>query len=211
VTDDTKVDGRRERSRATRARVVSAATARFTERGYLATTIESVAAEAGVAVQSVYYLFGTKRNLLQAVLDARIAGDGGEVPVLERPWVEALRAERDAGAAVEGLVAASVPIVARTASVYEVIRRASADPDVAELLDETRRRRRSDQRALVEILDRAGHLRADVDVDTAADVLYGVMNEEVFQCFTRDCGWSVDRFRAWAGELLLDQLVGRRS
>ena len=209
MTGDTKADGRRERSRATRVRVVTAATALFTERGYLATTIETVAAAAGVAVQSVYYLFGTKRTLLQAVLDASIAGDVGSMPVLDRPWVDELRAERDATAAVEGLVAATVPIVARTAAVYEVVRRASADPDVAALLDETRRRRRSDQRALIEILDGAGHLRPGLDVDTATDVFYGLMNEEVFQFFTRDSGWPVERFQAWAADVLLDQLVGR--
>ena len=69
-----RLDGRRERSRLTRARIVGAATTLFVERGYLATTIEDIAAEADVAVQTVYYVFGTKPKVLAAVLDASIAG-----------------------------------------------------------------------------------------------------------------------------------------
>src|SRR6478736_4387028 len=140
------MDGRRERSRLTRGRVVESAAGLFAERGYLATTIEHVAEDAGVAVQTIYYVFGTKRNLLAAVLDASIAGDIEPVAVLERAWVQSIRAEPDAGAAVVELVAASVAILARATPIYEVVRRAAADPEVSELLAETRRRRRGDQR-----------------------------------------------------------------
>jgi hypothetical protein len=44
---------------------------------------------------------------------------------------------------------------------------------VGALLDDNRRRRRADQRQLIEMLSQAGHLRTDLDVDTAADVFYG--------------------------------------
>lgn len=208
MPEDRKVDGRRERSRLTRARVVSAAARLFEDRGYLATTIEEVAEDAGVAVQTVYYVFGTKRNLLAAVLETSIAGDLEPVAVLERGWVDELRAEDDATVAVERLVEATVGIVARSTPIYEVVRRASADPDVSALLETTRERRRRDQRELIEILWHAGHLHPDVDVDTAADLLYGLMNEEVFQLLIRDCGWSVEQFRSWATSLLLQQLMG---
>ena len=99
-------------------------------------------------------------------------------------------------------------IVARTSPIYEVVRRASSDPDVGTLLDDNRRRRRDDQRRLVEILWRAGHLHPDLDVDTAADVVYGLLNEEVFQLLTGDCEWSVERFQRWAISLTMQQLTG---
>ena len=89
-------DGRRQRSMRTRARVVDAGEQLFVERGYLATTIEAVAERAGVAAQTVYYVFGTKRNLLAAVLDASIAGDVEPVAVLERPWFDELETAGDA-------------------------------------------------------------------------------------------------------------------
>ncbi|MGD9702013.1 MAG: TetR/AcrR family transcriptional regulator [Acidimicrobiia bacterium] len=202
-------DGRRERSRRTRARIVDAARTLFVDQGYRATTIEAVAERAGVAVQTVYYVFGNKPTVLAAVLDATIAGDVEGVPVLERPWVETLGEEQDAAAAVAHLVEASVAIVARTAPIYEVVRRAAADPEVGALLDDNRRRRRADQRRLIEILWLAGHLRPDLDVDTAADVCYALLNEEVFQLLTTDCGWDVDRFQQWATSLMQQQLVQR--
>jgi AcrR family transcriptional regulator len=200
-------DGRRQRSARTRARVVDAGEQLFLDRGYLETTIEAVADRAGVAPQTVYYVFGTKRNLLAAVLDASIAGDVEPVAVLERPWFDELETAGDAEAAVERLVEVSVTILARTSPVYEVIRQAAADPDVGTLLKENRRRRRDDQRRLIEILERAGYLRPGLEIDTAADVFYGLLNEEVFLLLTTDCEWEVDRFRGWAISLLRHQLV----
>jgi AcrR family transcriptional regulator len=193
ITGAVPRDGRRERSRRTRARVVDAATRQFVETGYLSATIESVAERAGVAVQTVYYVFGTKRNLLTAVL--------------EQTWVQTLEDEDDALSAVTALVAGAVAIIARAAPIYEVVRQASSDPEVAALLDDNRRRRRADQRRLVETLQQSGHLRAGLDLETAADVFYGLMNEEVFQLFTVDCGWSIERFQRWATVTMVQQLV----
>jgi AcrR family transcriptional regulator len=201
-------DGRRRRSLRTRARIVTAATDLFLERGYLGTTIEAVAERAGVATQTVYYVCKTKRTLLAAVLDSSIAGDVEPVAVLERPWFDALGVEADAASAVAHLVAASVQILARAAPVYEVVRRASADPDVGALLEENRARRRADQRQLVEMLIEVGHVRAGLDVAAAADVVYGLVNEEVFQMLTGDCGWDVERFQRWLTTLLLRELLG---
>ncbi|HEY8548146.1 MAG TPA: TetR family transcriptional regulator [Acidimicrobiales bacterium] len=203
-----EVDGRRERSRRTRARVVGAATDLFVADGYLATTVEAVAARAGVAVQTVYYVFGTKSNLLAAVLDTRIVGDDEPLALLERPWVDTVAHAPDGRSAIGSLVRECVTILERVAPVYEAVRRASADPDVGALLVDNRSRRRSDERRLVEMVAEAGHLRPDVDVDTAADIVYGVLNEEVFLLLTADCGWPTERFRAWATGLLLQQLAG---
>jgi AcrR family transcriptional regulator len=200
-------DGRRQRSLRTRTRIVDAATRLFVERGYVATTIEDVADAAGVAVQTVYYLFGTKPSVLAGVLDASIAGDAEPVALLDRPSLRGILAAPDPSAAVELLVDESVGIVARTAPVYEVVRRAAADPDVGALLDANRGARRADQRRLVEMLADGGHLRPGVDVDTAADVLYAVMNEEVYRLLVVDCGWDIDRFRTWLVTLLTDQLI----
>src|SRR4051794_13165950 len=202
-----KTDGRRERSRLTRRQVVEAAGSLFIDRGYVATTIEDVAERAGVAVQTVYYIFGTKPNLLAAVVDMSIAGDVEPVPVLERAWVEEIRQQQNVASAIELLVDDSLAILARMSPVYEVVRRAAADPEVSDLLESTRRRRRVDQRALSDVLASSGHLRADLDADTAADVMYGLMNEEVFQLFVGDCAWDIERFRAWLTSLMFQQLI----
>jgi AcrR family transcriptional regulator len=93
---------------------VEAATALFVDQGCLATTIEDIADRAGVAVQTLYYVFGTKRNLLAARLDVSIAGDVEPVGTLERPWDDALRAKPDATCAAK----ATTPASNRRGSIY---------------------------------------------------------------------------------------------
>lgn len=198
------IDGRTERSRRTRQRIVEAARALFIEGGYLTTTIEQIADRAGVAVQTVYYAFGTKRNLLAGALDASVAGELDAHP-MGLPWVEQLRSEQNPVAALEILTAGGVEIVARAAPIYEVIRTAAADPEVAALLAENRRERYLRQRDLVGILETARHLRTDID--DATDTFYGLVNEDVFQLLVGERQWDIDRYRQWATSILRQQLL----
>jgi len=145
------------------------------------------------------------------VLDASIAGDASPGAVLERPWVDHLRSAPDARSAVALLVDAAVEIVTRAAPIYEVVRRTSVDADVAALLDETRHRRRLDQRRLAETLAEASHLDPAVDLNAAADVLYGLLNEELVGLLVHDCGWSAAKLRAWLTDVLADQLLPHGS
>src|SRR5689334_6136023 len=86
---------RAEQARATRRRIVTAAAEQFVARGYVATLLEQVAAQAGVAVQTVYFHFGNKRTLLKHVMDVAAVGDDEPVPVLERPWLKQVQQETE--------------------------------------------------------------------------------------------------------------------
>jgi AcrR family transcriptional regulator len=207
VAEPAHVDGRRERSRRTKARLVEAAAELFLADGYLAVTIEALAERAGVSVQTVYYVFGTKPKILAAVLEATIAGDLDPVPVVEREWVDELRAAPDADAAISLLVDGAVAIVARAAPTFAVVQNASADPEVRALLDDTKQRRRADQRHLLEVLAESGHLSPETAIDALADGFYAIVNEEVFQLLTVDCGWDQDRFRRWVMSVVHHQLT----
>ena len=156
------------RSAPSRQRIIEAAGRLFVEQGYVASTIEGIAADAGVAVQTVYYVFGTKPNVLAGVLDVIIAGDDAAVPIVEQPWVAKLdRGGSSAGVAAP-LVVACVDILARAAPIHGVLRSAAADPEIGALFDANRAGRRSDQRVIVEALHRGGHLRSGIEVDAAA-------------------------------------------
>ena len=168
--------------------------------------MEAIAARAGVSAQTVYNQFGTKCELLAAVLDWAIAGDAAPVAVIERPWFVVDHTE-PAADAIARVAAAGTTILARVAALYDVIRSASALPEVRRLLADNRRRRRADQRHLVGALVATGQLRPDLDADHAADVVYGLVNEDVYLLLTVDCGWSRKRFATWLAETLLDQLV----
>ena len=67
----------------------------FLERGFAATTMPAVAAEAAVSVQTVYKVFGTKARLAKAVFDVSMAGDDEPETMLERPALARVRDEPD--------------------------------------------------------------------------------------------------------------------
>ena len=187
-------------------RVLAASRDLLLEQGYARTSIEAIAARAGVSAQTVYNQFGSKCELLAAVLDEAIVGDAVPVAVIGRPWFVVIETESTADA-IARFTAAGTGILARVAPLFDVVRSASGLPEVRRLLDDNRRRRRADQRHLVGALAATGRLRPDLDLDHASDVVYGLMNEDVYLLLTADCRWSRKRFATWLAETLLDQLV----
>ena len=81
---------RREQAAATRRQILEAAKRLFEQQGYPATTMAAVAAEAGVALKTVYVAFDTKSGLLRALWHLLLRGDEEEVPVAERHWYRAV-------------------------------------------------------------------------------------------------------------------------
>jgi len=63
-----------ERSAATRARVIAAATACIAERGFKDATMSAIAARAGVTWGAMQHQFGGKEAILDAVLEGCLAG-----------------------------------------------------------------------------------------------------------------------------------------
>src|SRR5258706_15698187 len=76
-------------------RILDAAQKLFAERGYAASTIESIASAAGVAVDTVYATFGSKREVLKSLLDVRVGGDDAPIDLLDRPGPQPVRADRN--------------------------------------------------------------------------------------------------------------------
>ena len=66
---------RQDQARQTRLAVLAAARTLFVASGYGPTTLAASAQEAGVAVQTVYKIFGNKKTLLSELVDLTIAGD----------------------------------------------------------------------------------------------------------------------------------------
>src|SRR3990167_1930556 len=77
---------RRDRARATRRRILDAAYELFGEDGYVGTTMDGIARRAGVAVQTVYFVFHTKGELLRALTESTAAGETDARPVPEQSW-----------------------------------------------------------------------------------------------------------------------------
>jgi AcrR family transcriptional regulator len=196
-------DRRARQAAATRARIVEAAGRLFAERGYAATTIDAVAAEADVAVETVYARFKNKRNLLDAYLDVSIVGDAEPVPLLDRPEVHAVRAATDQREQVRLLARLMRGVLERNAAVHAVLRTAVAvDPDLDALAAADDRRRRVTQRAFVEILASRGPLRDGLSISDATDTVSAIVNPETYAYLTRRRGWSPARVERWIAQNL---------
>ncbi len=203
--------GRRRERRAhhTRARITEAALRLFLERGYLATTIEAIAGEAGVAPATVYQAFGTKQAVLAQALDTSIAGDDAPLPLLERDWVAAVGRERSPRRRLAAAVQRAAHIAVRTAALKEVIRDAAAvDPRARELIREDHRRRRETQRTLVEIAIGNSELRPGLTFDQGADTFSMLVASNGYELATQSLGWDERDWQEWLVQVLSHELFG---
>ena len=197
----------RDRQRAaTRAAIVDAAGSAFVEDGYSATTITHVAARAEVSPETVYAVFGTKRDLLRAVVQQAAAG-APDRDVVGDEWLATVRAEPDPRARLELMADATRDVLRRVAPIDELVRSvAASDPEIAELQVELERRRRSDIRGLVALLVEAGPLR--VPLDEAVDLMWALSRStDLYRSLTVDRGWSDRRARAALTDVLARVLL----
>src|SRR4051794_25350788 len=86
---------RRQQAADTRRDILGAAERLFTAQGFAATTMAAIAAEAGVALKTVYLAFDTKSGLLRELWHLLLRGDSEGAPVRERQWYQDVLAERD--------------------------------------------------------------------------------------------------------------------
>jgi AcrR family transcriptional regulator len=196
-------DRRARQAAATKARIVEAAGRLFVERGYAATTIDAVAAQADVAVETVYARFKNKRNLLDAYLDVSIVGDAESVPRLDRPEVQAVCAATDQREQVQLLARIMRGVLERNAPVHAVLRTAAAvDPELDALAAEDDERRRATQRAFVEMLAHNGPLRDGLSIVNATDTMSALVNPDTYAYLTRRRGWTPARVERWLAQNL---------
>jgi AcrR family transcriptional regulator len=192
---------RREQQAAqTRRDVLMAAVRCFASSGWSGTTMGDIAAEAGVAVETIYSGFGSKKQLLRAAMDVAIVGDTEPVPVADRPEYAAMGVgtvdERiRAGMRMQGA------IHERSAAVWLALRdAATSDDDVAAWCDEMERARREE---LGHSLELSTGRRLD---DDELDLLWALLGPEVYLKLVRELGWSRERYEehlAAAGRKLL--------
>jgi AcrR family transcriptional regulator len=195
---------RARRAAETRDALISAAQRLFVANGWTATGMRDVAAEAGVATETVYAYFSSKRGLLQAVLDIAVVGDDRPVAVAERPEFAAIGRGRhaDRTAAAARLLAG---IYGRTAAFAKVIREAAAtDSEMADLLHLTRERQRRDVAA-------AAALIMERDVTAAErDGLWALTSPDIYLLLVDESGWTPEQYEAWMAETL-ERVVPRSS
>ena len=189
----------------TRRRIVDAATHLFLRQGYAATSINAIAAAAGVAVQTVYATMRTKRDILETVIQLTVRGEEDEVSLAESASWREMEAEAAPRQKLAKFVRIHREICEREAGLFVVLEMAAAvDAEIEPLLRDKERYRYEDQRRVARSLGRQGELRAGVSIRKAADIIWALASERVYLALVQERGWSVKQYEAW----LTDQLVG---
>jgi AcrR family transcriptional regulator len=189
---------RQEQAAATRRSILAAAQRLFVAQGYVTTTMEDIAGEAGVALKTVYLGFATKSGLLRAVWDLVLKGDTDDAPVAQRAAYLEVLAEPDPRRQLELNARNARAAKERIGPMLAVIRSAAVvDADGAALWELIQTDFHANQRVIVESVAAKGALRAGLDVEHATDILWTLNHPEVWLLLSTRRGWSGAEFEHW--------------
>jgi AcrR family transcriptional regulator len=198
---------RRERAVRTRIRIATAAGELFAANGYRATTMEAVAARAGVAVQTVYFVFHTKPQLLVETLKVIGGGAEGGSEVMARAWIQDVVAAPDGARRLALAAEHGTLIYRRIGPIWPAVLAAQDEPEVREAWAAIVRARRDGMRRILELMAARGELRPGLEAGVGAEILAGVHRHELYLAFVEEAGWSFDRYRAWTFVTLCTSLL----
>jgi AcrR family transcriptional regulator len=204
VKDERPRPSRREKALATRRRIVGSALKAFTTGGYTDSTMASIARDADVAVQTVYFAFSTKGDLLQAVYEHVVLGPEGLHPH-ESAWWRATEEAADVAAAVRALVEGTVTLLERAAPLVAAV---LADPTARAAYDANEDLRRQGNEHLVQVLTAMHPLREGLTPTTARDVLLVLTGPQLYTQLTRELGWRPTDVAEWMTGAVLRELFG---
>lgn len=188
---------RQEQARENRRRILAAAHDLFVTKGYGRTTIADVAAEAGVAPETVYSAFKNKPALLHRTWDEAVGGDDEDVAMLDRPE---LRTRLTAFAVF------NTAAMRRTARLHLAVRGAAAsDPAAAAMLAEIDRQRLESMGGHAREAAATGQLA--VSEEECRDVLFSTTDGTLWHHLVEGRGWSDERYAAWLGRLWVASFV----
>jgi AcrR family transcriptional regulator len=201
-----KPQSRKDRAAATRRRILDSALKAFVERGYSATTMDSVARAAGVAVQTVYFTFRTKGELLQATYEHAVLGPTQTPPHL-MPWWPRPDDGHDISEAVTGLVDGTLQLLSRAAPlVWSVL----GDEAARDRFEYNEQLRRFGYAELVAVLSGKHPLRDSLDPTRARDIMLVLTGPQLYVQYTRDLGWTHEALARWTTAAVLEQVFDVR-
>lgn len=202
---------RAEQARQTQRRIVDAASRLLLEQGYAATTMTAVAAAAGVSVQTVYKVFGTKPVLVKRVYDVTLAGDDEPVPIAERPAVKALSAETDPRRFLAGYAHLGRVLLGRLGPLIRVLLAGAhdGDPDLTALVETINGERLIGAGMVARRLTELGAVREDLAEERARDAIWMLTSVEVWSLLMEQRGWSAEQYEVWVGRAMADAVLVR--
>ena len=201
---------RRERAEATQWRIVRAAYTLFCEQGYTGTTMAQIGEAAGMAVQTVYFVFHTKAALLSRAYEFAVGGEHERLPPQRQPWYTAMASEPNLTQALRHLVTGVGEIMRRVTPLVLAARvAADVDPDTARIVAFHEDLRANGYREVLELLRAKADLRPGLTVERATDLLLLLIGMDAYHVLVESRGWSHEEWVDWTVSTVAEQLFGR--
>jgi len=201
---------RNDQARATHRAIVDAAAELFQRNGYAATTIDAIAAAAGVSRKTVFASGGSKFTLLKDAFDWSLVGDDEPISMADREPVQRIVATTDPMKAVRLWVEMITETATRVAPTGAVLMAAAqVDADAAAMLRTSDGHRLEGARAFVNHLASIGGLRQGLDRAEAADLCWLAMDPGPYQRLVIERGWSPSRYQRWLTAAVSRELLER--
>ena len=193
---------RQRQAEQTRAEILATARRLFSERGYAATPIGDIAAEAGVSVPTLYTSIGSKAQIALSLVGF----------INDEVDMGALGAAQSAAATPKELLRANARLTRvlheRCGDIIKALTSAAAaDTDVAPAEAEGRRVHREGCHRVIEHLQAMNALSARLTVDQATAILTTLTAPESVYRLTQEHGWSYDALEEWLAEATLGLLA----
>lgn len=186
-----------------RDRVLAVAGRLFIAQGYAATSIDQIAAEAGLSVRTVFAGFTSKINLLKHVFDTAVVGDSDEVPLHQRPSMRAVHDAPTAEDAYQRLAEAFVEVAERVYGIYAVVHGAAdTDPDIAELERQLDAQRLTGVGYLAATFADRLALTDPAAIAYVVDTLWTLGSPLQYRLLVQQRGWTSRQYRDWIARAL---------
>lgn len=192
----------------TRTAIVAAASTLFAQRGYVATSINEIAAQAGVSRATVFNAVGGKPELLIRAYRTAVRGPEPDIPLGRQERSRRILAEPDPHRLLTGYAAVVTEAAPRIAPLYEAVRAAAhADPEAAELWERLTGERRYGAKRVVRALAHLGPLSKGLNTSTATDLLWLLNDPALYHLLVVERRWPKRRFRLWLTDTMHSQLL----
>lgn len=193
---------RQQRADETRTRIVEAARTLFLNQGYDKTTVDAIATEAGVAGQTVYAAFRSKRGLLAAILDRARFGERYQELIRQSYGIT------EPVARLRLIAQIATQILSAEEAEATLLRGAGVvAPELAKMGRTMERHRLEVHEKNVQLLIDGGRLRPELDAAKAQDILWALTSRELYTMMVVERHWSASDYEEWLATLLIRALL----
>lgn len=201
---------RAETAQLTRRRILAAAQEQLYANGFHGTTVGSLAKAAAVSPQTIYNSIGNKAAVVKALYDILLAGDEEPIVMSQRPEFLRVRDQPSAAEVLRAYAAMSKLIYSRVGKLLGALlaEGAGADVDLDAFMSTIERERRIGNTQVVTHIANTFGLPSGIPVDRAVDMVWTCTSYEVADRLIRRCGWDVDAYEIWLGDVIVASLCG---